>query len=368
MLIADRLAAMGTLAAGVAHEINNPLTYTLGNVHRALAHLEAGAPFKKGQLQGWLNSAAEGADHVARIVRDLNTFTRAPEEGLRGPVEVEKAIESSLTMAMSTLKHKASLVREYEPELMILGEATRLGQVILNLVVNALYAMSDDDLGRNELRIRTFKKGDQVIIEVSDNGPGIPPQILPRIFEPFFTTKPVGLGSGLGLFICKNLIERMEGVMEVSSTKTGTTFRIGLEYFDGPCVPVATQNEDSSFERQRTRKILVVDDQEEIAELLKDLLYEHDVDICTNGQEALERLEGSDYDLVLCDLMMPTMTGMELYDRCRAKGVGLEQRFIFLTGGAFTNAARVFLDKIDNPTVHKPFSAERIREEVARMR
>ena len=364
--ITDRMVAMGTLAAGVAHEINNPLTFVSGNLQRALSRLGDDEDLERGELKQWLQSAAEGTERVERIVGDLNTFARDTEDDGLAPLEIEKVVATSISIVFSAIKHKARLVREHEPRVVVLGDPTRLSQVLVNLLLNATQALPDD-LSKNEIRISTFEEDGEVLIEVSDNGPGIPATILPRIFEPFFTTKPVGVGTGLGLSICKNLVERMGGVMEVETSNQGTLFRLRLHVAEATDVPVTTTipliSDDVNFKAKH--RILVVDDEEEIGSLLQDIFCDHEVEVCLDGLAALERLNTHEFDLVLCDLMMPKMTGMELYAACKAKSETLAGRFVFLTGGAFTPHARAFLDEVMLPRVNKPFSQAEIRQKVA---
>jgi len=366
MQITDRMAAMGTLAAGVAHEINNPLTFASGNIHRAIEHLKRGSS-EDGSLLEWLESAAEGADRVGRIVGDLNTFARDPGDDGIGPLEIEKVLDTSVAIALSALRHRANLVREHEPKLVILGDTTRLSQVIVNLLLNAAQAMPEQKIEKNQIRLTSFEEDGEAIIEVADNGPGIPSHILPRIFEPFFTTKPVGVGTGLGLSICKNLVERMGGIMEVETSPEGTLFRLRLDVADPEEILPGVPEAEASLEMIPGGRILVVDDEEEIGSLLRDILEDHVVEICCDGAAALELLEKEHFDVVLCDLMMPNMTGMELYDACVARNASLKQRFIFLTGGAFTQGARQFLERVEQPRLNKPFNQLQIREAVAQI-
>jgi two-component system cell cycle sensor histidine kinase/response regulator CckA len=364
MQITDRMVAMGTLAAGVAHEINNPLTFVSGNLQRALNRLDEETELDRSELQQWLKSASEGTKRVERIVGDLNTFARDPEDDGLAPLEIEKVVDTSISIVFSAIKHKTRLVREHEPRVVVLADSTRLSQVLVNLLLNATQALSDDP-AKNEIRVSTFEEDGEVLIEVSDNGPGIPAAILPRIFEPFFTTKPVGLGTGLGLSICKNLVEQMGGVMEAETSSQGTLFRLRLhvaEPLDTKPVPPLS-SEAVNFESRY--RILVVDDEEEIGHLLQDIFYDHEVEVCLDGLAALERLDTHEFDLVLCDLMMPKMTGMELYAACKAKNEALAGRFVFLTGGAFTQHARAFLEEVSLPRVNKPFSQSEIRKKVA---
>ena len=367
MLVTDRMAAMGTLATGIAHEINNPLTYAAGNVQWLLERLESGGEMDMEMLKERLVRADEGATRVGRIVGDLTTFARVEENDRLVPTEVEDVLDTSIALAFSTYKHRTTLIRDHEPDLVVLGDSSRLGQVLVNLVLNAAQAMPEETAESNEIRVNSYEEDGEVLIEVSDNGPGIPSHILPRIFEPFYTTKPVGVGTGLGLYICKNLVERMDGTLEVETTEgAGTLFRIRLQSVEKDQADTEVLDAGSPVPvSEKKVRILVVDDEEDIGNLLKDVLFEHDVEVSLNGVDALQRIQRQPYELILCDLMMPQMTGMELYNACVGDDQQLGERFIFLSGGAVTVGAQEFLHRVPQPRLSKPFSPTLLRETVA---
>jgi len=231
--MADRLATVGTLSAGVAHEINNPLAYTLANlsyVRDALSRLPEALPgIDVAELRASVAEASEGAERVRRIVKDMKTLSRMDDERL-GAVDVEAALDASVNMASHELRHSAQVVREYGDVPLVRCNEGRLVQVFLNLLVNAAHAFSGNAPERNEVRLATCVDGHgRVAVEISDTGMGIPEDVLPRIFDPFFTTKPVGVGTGLGLSICHSLITAMGGEIEVASkVGVGTRFLILL--------------------------------------------------------------------------------------------------------------------------------------------
>ena len=231
--ISDRLATVGTLSAGVAHEINNPLAYTLANlayVRDALSRLPEALPgVDVAELRTSIAEASEGAERVKRIVKDMKTLSRTDDEHV-APVDVEAALDASLNMASHELRHRAQVVKDYAKVPLVRCNEGRLVQVFLNLLVNAAHAMTGNNPDRNELRLATCVDGQgRIAVEISDTGVGIPEDVLPRIFDPFFTTKPVGVGTGLGLSICHSLIAGMGGEIEVASkVGVGTRFLILL--------------------------------------------------------------------------------------------------------------------------------------------
>jgi PAS domain S-box-containing protein len=234
---AERLASMGTLAAGVAHEINNPLTYVMANigfVSERLPKLLAGDPSlavasQLDELATALAEAQEGAIRVRQIVRDLKSLARGDEEQY-GPVDVRAVIESSISMVSNQILMKAELVRNLGEVPMVEASESRLGQVFLNLLVNAAQAIRGGAVGRNKIGVSTCTDtAGRAVITVSDTGEGISPHVMGRIFDPFFTTKPLGVGTGLGLFICHGIIKALGGeITAESALGCGTTFRIAL--------------------------------------------------------------------------------------------------------------------------------------------
>ena len=234
--LADRMASMGTLAAGVAHEINNPLAYVCSNlsfIKEQLA-LETLSPDMLPELREVVAETQEGTDRVRAIVQDLKTFARSDEER-RGPINVHQVIDGALRLVRNEMQRtNARLERELQPVPALLGNEARLGQVLVNLLVNATQAFPSRGETNNRLRIATWSdnKARRVVVEVEDNGAGISPEVMQRIFDPFFTTKPVGVGTGLGLAICHSIVQSMGGTIEVRSTPgRGTIFVLSLPAF-----------------------------------------------------------------------------------------------------------------------------------------
>lgn len=366
IMVSDRMASVGMLAAGVAHEINNPLASVMANVElamREVAQLEARiGPL--GELAEELRDAREAAERVRQIVKDLRIFSRAEQEE-RGPVDVERVMESTLRMAWNEIRHRAHLVRHYERVPPVDANESRLGQVFLNLVVNAAQAIAEGDADRNEIRVSTRQDEQRrVITEVSDTGPGIPPEVMRHLFSPFVTTKPPGVGTGLGLSICHRLITGLGGEISVDSEPNrGTTFTITLP----PArVPLETRGESCEAavpSSARRGRVLVVDDEPLVGQTIRrGLRTEHDVSVVQRARDAFALVtDGARFDVILCDLMMPDLTGMDLYAELLQTAPEQAERMVFLTGGAFTPRARQFLDQVENHRVEKPFDMTHLR-------
>jgi len=368
----DRLASLGTLAAGVAHEINNPLAYATTNVGYALEELReaaaAGLP-PPAEVMAALEEARDGARRVASIVRDLKLFSR-PEVSTGG-VSLNRVAESALNMAMNEIRHRARLETGLQHDLPLArGDELKLGQVVLNLIINATQALPEGQADRHRIRVRTRLDGrGWPALEVSDTGCGIPRENLKRIFDPFFTTKPVGVGTGLGLSICQGIIATLGGEISVESeVGHGTTFVLSL-----PPSDVAAQVEATPPEGpERSGHVLVVDDEPLIGRSLRRILApQHQVEIASNVAEALELLDkagsGRDYGVILCDLMMPDRNGIELYEQLLRERPELAGRMVIMTGGAFTPGASEFLSKFSGRRLEKPVDAAAVRRVVADM-
>ena len=367
LLLSDRMASMGTLAAGVAHELNNPLACVMANLELAARELNElaerrGLVAETRDMRDELQDAREGAERLRTIVRDLKIFSR-PEAETTGPVDVIGVMESTLRMAWNEIRHRARLNRRFGPTPPVQASETRLGQVFLNLVVNAAQAMPEGRASDNTITITTgAAPGGQVFIEVTDTGTGMPPEVLGRLFTPFFTTKPVGVGTGLGLSICQRIVTGFGGEITVTSAvDRGTTFRVTLPAAVGePGERAAPPPAPPSSRRGR---ILVIDDEPMVAKVLSRALgVDHTVVTVSRATEALARIAAEPpFDVVLCDIMMPQMTGVELYEELRRRDPGVAERVIFLTGGAFTASARTFLDGVPNQRVEKPFDPHHLR-------
>jgi PAS domain S-box-containing protein len=364
---ADRMASVGTLAAGVAHEINNPLAYVIANLDYAHQEIEAAVaaqqPPEGSELPRALREARDGAERVRLIVRDLKTFSR-PDDARMERVDVGRAIDSAVTLAWNEIRHRARLVKDYTPVPEVWANEARLSQVFLNLLINAAHAIPEGAADRHEIRVSTRRDArGRVVAAVQDTGAGIPEEIRPRVLEPFFTTKAMGEGTGLGLSICHGIVSSLGGeLLFDSEVGKGTVFRVVL-------TPRAVEGEVANVIRvvetgRRRGRILAVDDEQLVLNALKRTLSsEHDLTIFTKPQAALAWLDqGQPWDLILCDLMMPEMTGMDFHAELSRRMPERAGHVIFVTGGAFTAGARDFLGRIENIRVEKPFEAKALRQ------
>lgn len=363
---ADRMASLGTLAAGVAHEVNNPLAYVLASLElasRRVAELRASGAPAADALSKSIANARDGAERVRVIVRDLRTFSHGDEDR-RGPVDLQGVLESAVNLSMSHIKHRARLERRYEPVPPVLGNETRLGQVFLNLLVNAAQAIPEGRAADHRITIATRADGERVVVEVSDTGTGIAPEIRDRIFEPFVTTKPASIGTGLGLSISYGIVAALGGEIMVDSTPgAGSTFRVVL-----PAAPPDAQKmlapvspPPIPVEPERSR-VLVVDDDLPLARVLAaELSPRHEVAIANGGREAMERLLGDDeFDLVLCDIMMPDATGLDVFEHVTRVRPALARRFAFMTGGVLNQELSARLLASGAPKLDKPFDLDEL--------
>jgi CheY-like chemotaxis protein len=309
-----------------------------------------------------LKDARDAAERVRLLVRDLKIFSRSEDEKL-GSVDVRRVMESTLRMAWNEIRHRARVVKDYGRMPQVRANDSRLGQVFLNVLVNAAQAIPEGRAHINEIRVATGVGPDgRVVVTIADTGVGMAPEVVRRLFTPFFTTKPVGQGTGLGLSICRRLVTSFGGAIEVDSTVgVGTVVRIALPAADG--MEAAPERPRSAPPAERRGHVLVVDDEAMVAKALRRALgAEHEVTTLSSAEEALKRImAGERFDVILCDLMMPQMTGMELHAELMCVAPEEAARMIFVTGGAFTPGARDFLDHSANLRVEKPFDMQHLR-------
>ena len=362
---ADRLASIGMMSAAVAHEINNPLAYA----QLCLQFLERELPGLLGDKREWaieqLRNASHGIDRVATIVRDLRSFAR-PDSGEVGRVDVIACIEQAIKLVDNEVRHRAQLVREFHDVPAVHANGSRLEQVFVNVLVNAAHAIPAGDVSNHEIRVTVRSRDNTVAVAVRDSGPGVPPELRDRVFEPFFSTKAVGVGTGLGLAVCRSIVEQLGGRIELDSAgeRGGAVVTITLPVHRGEPVsaPAPTVVEPAAPRRLR---VLVVDDEPLVRRALANILgRHHEVSLAEHGRQALEQIAADRIDVVVCDMMMPVMNGKELYEHLLAHEPALARRFVFITGGSF-GAAATFLEETRVEILYKPFDLAKVLALVA---
>jgi PAS domain S-box-containing protein len=382
---AQRLASVGLLAAGVGHEINNPLTYVMLNLEQLKEATEKGlsAAASWVDMGTLVTEALDGARRVQDIVRDLRRFSRGEPRSL-APVDVHEALESALKLGHHQVRFRARLERNFAADLPhVVANAGSLSQVFLNLLVNAAHAMPEDGQQHHVIRIRTSQEKDNVLVEFADTGQGISAEDMERLFDPFFSSKGEGESLGLGLAICHEIVASVGGRIFVGSeVGKGSRFLVVLKAsaerapppeVSGPTViapatahlspavaPIpASAPAGTVIPATTTRplRVLIIDDEELVARTLDRVLRAHyAVVIATSGEQARQLIAaGPRFDLALCDLMMPGMSGMALAAWVAEHAPELRERMVFMTGGAFTVEAERFLARSTNPVLEKPF-------------
>ena len=378
----DRLTSLGTLTAGVAHEINNPLTYVLGNasvVARELEQLNRAVRERRDSAGALLDLVAErthslsealveiqdGAERIRGIVVDLRAFSR-PESAER-PGDVRSALDWALRVIEPELRARAQLVTHLEPLPNVRPTGGNLGQVFLNLLLNAVQAVAESSAREHVIEVSAgVEPSGFVLVDVKDTGVGMAPDVLKRIFEPFFTTKPVGKGTGLGLSICHGIVTAAGGEIEVLSTPgLGSRFRVRLP-IDLRSEPPRESSQQPGSEHRA--KILVIDDEQQVGTAIRRILSGHEVVSTTKAAEALGLIaQGGNFELVLCDLAMAEISGRELYERLTAEHPEYEDRVVFMSGGAFSPETERFLKSTTRLCLSKPFGAAELRDRVNKL-
>ncbi|WP_394823701.1 ATP-binding protein [Pendulispora albinea] len=365
LMLDDRITRGSVLAASVAHEINNPLAYVTSNLIFAideLGRLAESAPHaseygtRLGQVREALADARQGAERVEAITRDLKIFSQARDDR-KGTVDVHRILQAALNMTRAEIRARARLVTELGQVPDVIANDGRLAHVFINLLLNAVQAIPEGRAREHTVRVATRLEREGVIVEVSDTGVGMSNQVRERIFEPFFTTKPT-LRTGLGLFVCHNIVQSLGGrILVESELGRGSTFRVELPSNTSAVLPVARDHSGRAH-------ILIVDDEPLVcSSLQRSLKRDYEVTAVQSARTALDLISsGGPFDLVLCDLMMPEMSGMDLYEELHRRFPAQCAKLIFFTGGASSTGAREFLERVPNPRLEKPADIGRIRE------
>ena len=362
---ANHLAQVGTMALSIGHEINNPLTYVIGNneylkkdILASLLELVADNPEATALVQEALeltNDIEDGASHIKNVVANLSGMARRQNESAL--VDLHDIISRSLQMAHPTLSSVLKVQTELSEVGQIVMNEVHLTQILMNLLTNAAYAVQGDL--EPSIIIRCFERGEHAVVEVEDNGSGIAPRHLERIFDPFFTTKPVGEGTGLGLSVCRQLLTTIGGSMDITSALGhGTTVRVLIPLLQDDQAPA--QQASAAAQRSETLRVLVLDNDEAVLRSIKNLLDAHgiSVDTITHATGVLQAIQAETYDVYLCDLMMSGRTGMALYRDVTTHCPEYLSKLVFMTGGAATEEAKAFAYAHRDQLVSKPLVFE----------
>lgn len=387
----DRLRAVGRLAAGLAHEVNNPLTFVLANleslreshqvIRRFIRTLRIELSTQEvitsqsfdriaaeTKLQEVLDDVADmltdchkGTHRIQDIARSLGTFSRADEERAE-MVDITRLIDDACAMVFNQIRYRARLVKRSEPIPMIAAFPGRIVHALLNMLTNAAEAIDGGAYAQHRIVVSTRVEDDQIVVAVSDTGMGVPESHRERIFTTGFTTKAHEGGMGLGLSACRAVAAEHGGRLEVHALPDrGTRFELILPVHTG--LPTAEQRREShpvsETPTKRARLLIVDDDAMVLSALRRQLQRRYDAVTVLGGEEALARLaEDPGFDAILCDLVMPEVDGKSFYDAVQLDHPRLTDRIVFMSGGAFTSRIRKFASSISNPVLQKPLSRE----------
>jgi PAS domain S-box-containing protein len=370
LLQTEKMAGLGQLVSGIAHELNNPLTSILGYSQLLLGRRLTAPQEADGRL------IHQEAERAARIVKNLLLFAREarPE---RRPVSLNEIVERTLSLRnyelhVENIELSQELAQDLPP---VIADPAQLQQVLLNLLVNAEQAIRQGT-GEGSIRVRTRKTtGARVSFEILDSGPGIPQEIIPRIFDPFFSTKPSGAGTGLGLSITCGIIKEHGGEISVQSQLGhGAKFVVELPAaIPAPATESSPMTVSSTIVNRQIapvtlrtgsgQRVLVVEDEPAVAHLIADVLAEegHKVEIVLDGRDGLDRAANGNYALIICDLRMPHLDGRGIYRELTAKGSPMRHRLMFVTGDTLAPHTLEFLEKSGLPFLAKPFLVEELK-------
>ena len=361
--LSERMISLGTFASGVAHSINNPLQVLYSSIDIMQQSIDRARDASGDNLTSSLDAAAfelssarEAAERVQRVVRDLAVFN-GPESGRSSRLNLMAPLERAIRLAENTIRHKATLVREVRPVGSVMGNEAQLTQVFVHLLVNAAQSITHGSAAQNEVRVTLGRSTDgRLEVSVSDTGEGMSPEVLARVFDPFFTTRAVGEGAGLGLSVCHGAITAMGGeIVAESAPGRGSTFRVFLPALSATARP-PRMTPLPAPDTMPSCRVLVIDDDAMVCRSLTRLLQAHHTVVAVfEAAEGLRRIEaGERFDVILCDVMMPEVSGVEFYERLRESVPEQAARVVFVTGGVFSNESRAFLDAGKHRVIEKP--------------
>ncbi|MDP3506222.1 MAG: ATP-binding protein [Myxococcales bacterium] len=362
LAITERMASLGTLAATVAHEMNNPLTYVGINAQLISDGLQESAP-DVADLRQLASEVIEGTTRVVDLVEALRTFSRVEVAASHGgAVDVNAVLDQALVLVGPQLKRAARFERHGGETPLVQGDASRLAQVFVNLLANA--AQATEGVRDGVVRATTRRLGDVVEVAIEDTGTGLSELAMRRLFEPFFTTKPAGKGTGLGLAVCKEIVDALGGTIGAENLPTGgARFWVRLPL----ATTVAPAPRQTPLEtKQPRRRVLVIDDEPLVGNALARSLQQHEVVVAAGGRAGLEQLERDQaFDVILCDLTMPEVDGVDVYEALRSKRPELAARVVIITGGALTARASAFLESHRLPVLGKPVDRDALARVVS---
>src|SRR5437867_351429 len=361
LIQASKMTALGTLVSGVAHELNNPLT-TISLSAQLLQRQADVAP----DIRDRVDAIGKECDRASTIIRDMLTFARRNEPERRR-IDLNAVVDATLSRQARALElDNIRVVKALESALPPMwADSCQLEQVLLNLYSNAGHALKSTQ-GHGVLTVRTTRRPEEVHVEVTDNGPGIPAEHLAHIFDPFFTTKPAGEGTGLGLSLALGIIAEHGGRMTVANVPgSGARFVTSLPL--GLRVDVAASPAPEIPSSVQGARILIVDDEEKLRRILRDVLSRsgHRVEEAATGHEAIARIERQDYDIIALDLRLPDIHGSAVWRRILEGGRGMGARVIFITGDTMSPDAQKYLEDAGRPVLRKPFTLDTIQKTIA---
>jgi signal transduction histidine kinase/CheY-like chemotaxis protein len=368
----QKLEALGRMVAGIGHEINNPLAYVLSNLEYVLREIREARSELGGEcwiaLGEAVSEAISGAERIQSIVNATREFSRPLEEAPRA-VNLRECLESAHRIVANELRHRAKLTQTLEDVPHVMADPHRLGQVFVNLLVNAVHSMPE---GRpaNEIRVKCRRKDEEyVALSVSDNGRGIPEQDLDRVFEPFYSSDAHSKGMGLGLFICRGIIDSFGGSIELDSKiDRGTTVTVQLRV--APESPEAQAALRQSLAPEdgpaRSARVLLIDDEPAVLRGLGRVLRGHEVAMATDGREGVELYKSGRFDIVFCDLMMPGFSGIDFVQELERLGPGHAARVVLMTGGIVSDAIQSSVSKSSSRCITKPLDSAQLRRLIAK--
>lgn len=372
LTVADRMSSIGTLAAGVAHELNNPLSFVTSNLEFAIGELSSMAAGAADALRdsleevrSSLRDAAAGAARAADIIKDMRTFTRAAEaQQAAAPVDVNQICTFAARITGNAIRHRAELVLDLHADGRVVADDGLLRQVFVHLLTNASQAI-DPACEQRTITLSSWSDASTTSARVSDTGCGIAAENLHRIFEPFFTTKPVGEGTGLGLSLCHSIVTGLGGHIVVESTVgVGTSVTVVM--------PRSAVTERIAADARRPTatplRVLVIDDETLIGNAIRRVLSKQGIEVVVveRGRDGVDLVtSGEHFDAIFCDMMMPEFSGVDVYEGLQAAAPAMMSRVVFMTGNAFAPRERDLYSATKNVRIEKPFLPADLSDAVA---